>query len=78
MSKHLPPSINLTGADIEDVNLQLHVSNHILLQVLLSYQAEQIAKTAKISVEEAKAEINNKLSEAKAILLSEIDALYGA
>lgn len=77
MSKVLPPSINITQKDKEDLNLQLNISNHIFFQVFLNERAEQIANEQGIPLEKAKAGINKKLAEARAILLSEIDALYG-
>ena len=77
MSKHLPPSINISLRDKEDLNLQLHVSNHVLLQVLLNRESERMAKEQKIPLDKAKEEINKLLAEARVILLAEIDALYG-
>jgi len=77
MSKVLPPSINLSLQDKEDLNLQLNISNHIFFQVLLNERAFQIAKEQNLPLDEAKDQINKKLAEARTILLSEIDALYG-
>jgi len=77
MSKILPASIKISQADQEDLNLQLNISNHVLLQVHLNLQAEELAKRNKVPLETAKSEINSRLAEARVVLLSEIDALYG-
>lgn len=77
MSKALPPSINISQKELEDVNLQLHVSNHVLLQVLLQRETLKLSKEQKISLDDAKKEINGMLAEARAVLFAEIDALYG-
>lgn len=77
MSKILPASISIKPKDKEDLNLQLSIANHVLLQVLLNERADQISKERKIPVLKVKAEIDGKLAEARVTLLSEIDALYG-